>query len=62
MEIKEKLKHWLIMVRTNQCWGCCLFCQWWDMCKWEDREEEKEIMIQKHPKDWHEVLTKETER
>lgn len=24
--------------------------------------QEKEIMIQKHPKDWHEVLTKETER
>lgn len=41
MEIKEKLKHWLIMVRTNQCWGRCLFCQWWDMCKWEDREEEE---------------------
>lgn len=44
MEIKEKLKHWLIMVRTNQCWGCCLFCQWWDMCRWEDRGEEKEKM------------------
>jgi hypothetical protein len=24
--------------------------------------QEKEIMIQKHPKDWHEVLTKEMER
>jgi hypothetical protein len=24
--------------------------------------QEEKIMIQKHPKDWHEVLTKETER
>lgn len=64
MEIKEKLKHWSIMVLTNRCLGCCLFCEWWDMCKWEteDGGQEKEIMIQKHPKDWHEVLTKETER
>lgn len=23
--------------------------------------KQEEIMIQKHPKDWHEVLTKETE-
>jgi hypothetical protein len=27
-----------------------------------NRGQEEEIMIQKHPKDWHEVLTKETER
>ena len=42
MEIKEKLKHWFIMVSTNRCLGCCLFCEWWNMCKWET--EEKEIM------------------
>lgn len=41
MEIKEKLKHWFQMVRTNQCLGCCLVCKWWDMCKWDDREEEE---------------------
>ena len=40
-KIKEKLKHWLIMVRTNQCLGCCLFCEWWDMCKWETEERRK---------------------
>lgn len=62
MEIKEKLKHWFHMVRTNKCLGCCLFCEWWNMCKWETEDRRKKIMIQKHQKDWHEVLTKETER
>lgn len=41
MEIKEKLKHWFHMVRTNKCLGCCLFCEWWDMCKWETEERRK---------------------
>lgn len=27
-----------------------------------NRGQEEKIMIQKHQKDWHEVLTKETER
>lgn len=41
MEIIEKLKHWFIMVRTNQCLGCCLFCEWWNMCKWETEDRRK---------------------
>ena len=41
MEIKEKLKHWFIMVSTNRCLGCCLFCEWWDMCKWETEDRRK---------------------
>lgn len=44
MEIKEKLKHWFHMVRTNKCLGCCLFCEWWDMCKWETEERRKKKM------------------
>lgn len=79
MEIKEKLKRWFIMVRTNQCLGCCLFCEWWNMCKWETEERRKKKMIflgtpgmkeflkrkhpkilQEHPRDWHEVITKDT--
>ena len=38
---KEKLKHWFIMVSTNRCLGCCLFCEWWNMCKWETEERRK---------------------
>ena len=42
-KIKEKLKHWFIMILTNRCLGCCLFCEWWDMCKWEtDRRRKKD--------------------
>ena len=41
MEIKEKLKHWYIMVLTNRCLGCYLFCEWWDMCKWETEDRRK---------------------
>lgn len=41
MEIKEKLKHWFIMVSTNRCLGCCLFCEWWNMCKWETEDRRK---------------------
>jgi len=63
MEIKEKLKRWFIMVRTNQCLGCCLFCEWWNMCKWETEERLKRKhpkILQEHPRDWHEVITKDT--
>lgn len=40
-KIEEEIKHWFIMVSTNRCLGCCLCCEWWNMCKWETEERRK---------------------
>lgn len=41
-KIKEKLKHWFIMILTNRCLGCCLFCEWWQMCKYEEYKKRED--------------------
>lgn len=34
-ELAVRTKHWLTKARKKNCMRCCIFCEWWDMCKWE---------------------------
>jgi hypothetical protein len=42
-ELAVRTKHWLTKARKKNCMRCCIFCEWWDMCKWEiDRRRKKD--------------------
>lgn len=35
----KRLRHWLIEARKKKCRHCCLWCEYWDICRWDIPEK-----------------------
>lgn len=35
----KRLRHWLIEARKKKCRHCCLWCEYWDICRWNIPEK-----------------------
>lgn len=35
----KRLRHWLIEARKKKCHHCCLWCEYWDICRWDIPEK-----------------------
>lgn len=33
----ERLRHWLFRSRRKGCLHCCLWCEYWDICRREEK-------------------------
>ncbi len=33
----ERLRHWLFQSRRKGCLHCCLWCEYWDICRREEK-------------------------
>ena len=40
-DLVKRLKHWVTKSRKKNCRSCCIFCECWNMCKWETEERRK---------------------
>ena len=36
LEILRRLGHWICLSRKKGCGCCCLFCEYYDLCKKEE--------------------------
>ena len=41
-EFRKRLKHWIMKARKKNCSHCCIVCEWWYMCKYEEYEKRED--------------------
>lgn len=33
----ERLRHWIFEAKKKKCKHCCLWCEFWDLCKGDEQ-------------------------
>lgn len=41
-EFRKRLKHWIMKARKKNCSHCCIFYEWWQICKYEEYKKRED--------------------